>query len=150
MAQRDYATKNFKAIFDMKNQASELFCLFYKGKLMILEGDDGELEAGGAPSRQTADSAGCNLDYDSSLLDPYGMSSEAKYSDCDLWGFLNSAAPFTGWDRRLPAGIIDRYVLYPFQLESDDAYKVSLIARGGYCWLIVEKVEEELAQTLSN
>lgn len=117
---------------------------------MILEGDDEGLEVGGCSSGQTADDAGCNLDYDSSLLDPYGMSSEAKYSDCDLWGFLNSAAPSTGWNRRLPAGIIDRYVLCPFQLKSDDAYKVSLTARGGYCWLIVEKVEEELAQTLYN
>lgn len=150
MAQRDYATKNFKAIFDMKNKASKLSCLFYKGKLMILEGDDGELEAGGSSSGQTADSAGCNPGYDSSPLDPYGMSSEAKYSDCDLWGFLNSTVPFTGWGRRLPAGIIDGYVLCPFQLKSDDAYKVSLTARGGYCWLIIEKVEEELAQALSN
>lgn len=150
MAQRDYATKNFKAIFDMKNQASKLFYLFYKGKLMILEGDDRELVAGGCSSGQTADDAGCDLDYDSSPLDPHGMSSEAKYSDCDLWGFLNSTVPSTGWGRRLPAGIIDGYVLYPFQLKTDDAYKVSLTARGGYCWLIVKKIEEGLAQALPN
>lgn len=117
---------------------------------MILEGDDEELEAGGSSSGQTADSAGCNPDYDSSLPDPYGMSSEAKYSDCDLWGLLNSAVPFTGWGGRLPAGIIDGYVLHPFQLKTNGAYKVSLTARGGYCWLIIEKVEEELAQTLYN
>ena len=134
----------------MKNKASKLSCLLYKGKLMILEGDDGELEAGGCSSGETADNAGCDLDYDSSPLDPYGMSSEARYSDCDLWGLLNSAVPFTGWGRRLPDGIIDGYVLCLFQLKTDDAYKVSLTARGGYCWLIVEKVEEELAQTLSN
>lgn len=134
----------------MKNKASRLSCLFYKGKLMILEGDDEDLEVRGYSLEQTADDAGCDLNYDSSPLDPYGRSSEARYSDCDLWGLLNSAVPFTGWGRRLPAGIIDGYVLCPFQLKTDDAYKVSLTARGGYCWLIVGKVEEELAQALPN
>ena len=133
----------------MKNKASRLSCLFYKGKLMILEGDDGELEAGGSSSGQTADSAGCNPDYDSSPLDPYGMSSEAKYSDCDLWGYLNATCPSIGRGKRLPMGC-DGYVVHRFRSETGSAWKISLSAKGGYCWLIIEKVEEELAQALSN
>nr|WP_311447205.1 hypothetical protein [uncultured Porphyromonas sp.] len=133
----------------MKNKALKLSCLFYKDKLIILGRNDGDLEVGECSSGQTADDVGCDSDYDSSPLDPYGMSSEAKYSDCDIWGFLNSIVPFTRWSRSLPAGI-DGYALCPFQLKIDDAYKVSLMKRGGYCWLIIEKGEEELAQALSN
>ena len=149
MAQQDHASKNLRAVLDRQDNASSVSYLYYKGKLIILDEDDKELGAEELSSGQILCSPFDLRNLHSSPLDPYGMSNEAKYNDCDLWGYLNATCPSIGRGKRLPMGC-DGYVVHRFRSETDSAWKISLSAKGGYCWLIIEKVEEELAQTLYN
>ncbi|WP_455514359.1 hypothetical protein [Porphyromonas sp.] len=149
MAQQDHASKNLRAVLDREDNASSISYLYYKGKLIILDEDDEELGAEGQSSGQSLCSTFDLRNLHSTPPDPYGMSNEAKYSDCDLWGYLNATYPSIGRSKRLSMGC-DGYVVHHFRSETDCAWKISLSAKGGYCWLIIEKVEEELAQALSN
>ena len=147
MAQQDHASKNLRAVLDRQDNASSVSYLYYKGKLIILDEDDKELGAEELSSGQILCSPFDLRNLHSSPLDPYGMSNEAKYNDCDLWGYLNATCPSIGRGKRLPMGC-DRYIVHRFRSETDSAWKISLLTEGGHCLLIVEQVGSELTQIL--
>lgn len=142
MAQQDHASKNLRAVLDKQDNASSVSYLYYKGKLIILDEDDQELGAEEQSSGQILCSPFDLRNLHSTPPEPYGMSSEAKYSDCDLWGVLNDAGPFMGWGKRLPMSC-DGSVVCSFRCAADSALKISLLTEVGYCWLIVKQIGSE-------